>query len=501
MRLLREPDSPRLRSRTALPVEASDRRPMPLEVLRRTFGRRYAAWRRAGFGTQSFRGILAGIFALALALRVSYNLTVARDYVPRHDAAAYINLAQHVLKWGCYCLYTPTQPTTYRPPVFPLFLALVSLVSGPNPLHARLALSVVGALTCVLVSLIARDLFGARVGALAGLMAAVYPQLFIYDAWLYSESLAICLFAASCLAITRVVRRPAGWRWALAGGLIGLTALTRPNGIYALAAVLVWAAIALRARLIPARRALAGVALVVAGCLAVMAPWTVRNYVVTDGAFVPISTGGGDVIAGAYNDAAYSWPSYQGSWVNPWTMPYWSPHDRALLLKFPAACWGACEVARDRVTTQLGLHWAESHLQLLPRLVLLRMMQFWTPASPTLEAGMPVWRPFAVGYPTLVLMLAAVGFVAHRRLWREALVLWLFGATVVAGAVIFYGSPRFRAPLEPILIVMAAGGVAYLIAWARRRLARSLSPASSPAAGDLVGALHPESAPRPPHAL
>jgi hypothetical protein len=61
---------------------------MPLEVLRRTFGHRYGAWRGAGFSTRSFRGVLAGIFALALAVRVTYNLTVPRDYVPRHDAAA-----------------------------------------------------------------------------------------------------------------------------------------------------------------------------------------------------------------------------------------------------------------------------------------------------------------------------------------------------------------------------------------------------------------------------
>lgn len=414
-----------------------------------------------------FRWAVSAIFALALAVRVTYNLTVARDYVPRHDAAAYVNLAQHVLQWGCYCLFTPTQPTTYRPPVFPLFLALVSQVSGPDPLHARLALSVVGAITCVLVSLIARDLFGPRVGVLAGLMAATYPQLFIYDAWLYSESLAICLYAASCLAAMRAVRRPVGWRWALAGGLLGLTALTRPNGIYALGAFVLWAGIAVWARLIPPRRALAGVLVVVAGCVAIMAPWTVRNYVVTGGAFVPISTGGGDVIAGAYNTAAYTWPGYQGSWVNPWTMPYWSPSEHAMLRKFPIACWGACDVVRDHMTTELGIHWAESHIQDLPRLVLLRMIQFWTPASSPIEAGMPIWRSFAVAYPALVIGLALVGVVGQRRRLRALLLPWLFGAVVVAGAVVFYGSPRMRAPLEPILIVMAAGGITSVVAQVR----------------------------------
>lgn len=459
-----------------------------------TWDRWLTQWHRLGGGARVFRYALWGIFALALAVRVTYNLTVARDYVPLHDAAVYVWLAQKVLKSHCYC-FAPGMPTTYRPPIFSLFLALVSLVVGPSSLSLRLALSAVGALTCVFVSLIARDLFGTRVGVLAGLMAATYPQLFIFDAWLYSESLAICLFAASCLAAMSLVRHPAGWRWALVGGLSGLTALTHPTGIYALGAVALWAGLAIRARLIPPRRALVGVLLMVAGCAAILAPWTVRNYVVSGGAFVPLSTGGGDVIAGAYNTAALVWPGYQGSWVNPRIVPYWSPPERAQLLQFdPATCTGACEVARDHVATELGLHWAETHAQQLPKLVLFRMIQFWTPASPIGEAGMPIRRPFAVAYPALVFVLAALGFVAQRRRWRAALLPWMFGAAVVVGAAIFYGSPRMRAPLEPILLVMAAAGLAALIAWGRRWLAHSAGPTTSTimTASDVTGTLHRE---------
>jgi 4-amino-4-deoxy-L-arabinose transferase-like glycosyltransferase len=423
---------------------------------------------------------------------VIYNLTVARNYIPQHDAAMYVGLAQNFLKWGCYC-FGPGMPTTYRPPVFSLFLAQVFLVTSPNTLYARIALSVVGALTCVFVALIARDVFGPRVGALAGLMAATYPQLFIWDAWLYSESLAVCLFTASCLVVMRVVNRPVGWRWALAGGLLGLTALTRPNGIYALGAVVIWAIGALRMRLIPPPRALAGTLVLVAGCLAILAPWTVRNYIVTGGAFVPLSTGTGDVIAGAYNTAAITWPWRRGSWVNALIVPYWSPQDRALLVQAELRpCWGACEVAKDHVATGLGIRWAESHVRDLPNLMVFRMMQFWSPASPIGEAGMPIGRPFAVGYPVLVFILAAVGFVTHRRQWRALLLPWLFGAIVVVGALVFYGSPRMRAPLEPILLVMAAGGLAYVLALARSWVVRPDGPGDrGKSADDRIGSLLP----------
>lgn len=412
------------------------------------------------------------VFGLALAVRVLYNVTVAYNYVPRSDAAEYVGLAQHLLRWGCYCRLAPGEPTTIRPPLFPLFLAAVNLLGGVTSLQERLALSVVGAVTCLLVSGIAGDLFGRRAGVLAGLIAATYPQLFIYDAWLYSESLAICLFAASCLAVMRIVRQPVSWRWALVGGLVGLTALARPNGIYALGAVVVWAAAAVATRVATPRRALLGAGLVALGCMSVLAPWVVRNYIVTGGAFVPATTVGGIVLAGSYNDQAYSMPGFSGSWVNPYTVKTWDATDRALLDTYRTACWAPCEVGVDHATTEVAFHWASAHRQLLPRLVALRMRQFWAPASPPGEAGMPIWRRVAVAYPALVMGLAALGLFALRRRWYDALVPLLFGATIVGGAIIFYGSPRMRAPLEPILVALAAGGAVWLIGIVRARQPR-----------------------------
>ena len=433
------------------------------------------------------RRYLAVVFLLALALRVLYNLTVARDYVPAGDATEYIGLAQHMLHWGCYCQAGPGMPTTYRPPVFPLFLAGVFALFGDDPLRARLALSVVGSVTCVLTSEMARTLFGRRAAIVAGLIAATYPQLFIYDAWLYSESLATCLFAASCLATMYVVRRPVGWRWVLVGALLGMTALTRPNGIYALIAVVAWAAVELWRRRSAARRALLGVALVTLGCIAVMTPWTIRNYVVTDGAFVPISTGGGIVLAGSYSTAAYKTPGFRGAWINPLDDPYMDAHDRQTFRSFPLnlACWGPCEVARDDAATHIALGWVGSNLSLLPRLLTLRFQRFWIPAPSPKEAGMPILRPFAEGYPLVVMLLALAGFVALIRRWRgaPALIFCCFGATVIAGALLFYGSPRMRAPLEPFLVTLAAGA---LVVWLPQLYAwwRAWRAPTSVASGD-----------------
>ncbi len=437
------------------------------------------------------------IFVLALAVRVTYNLTVARNYVPFADAVVYDALAQHLLQWHCLCVVAPGHPSTMRPPLYPIFLAGVYLLTGHDPLHARLALSVVGAVTCVLVSLIARDLFGRWPALVAGLVAATYPQLFIFDAWLYSESLAICLLTASCLVVMRVVRRPVSWRWLAAGVLVGLTALARPNGIYALAAVVIWAVVAVRSGMLPLKRAALGVALLALGMVLVLAPWTVRNYVVTGGAFVPLTTMDGTVIAGSYSDGALSYTGYKGAWVNPLLVPDF----RAVLdRQAQADCWGPCEVALDHTMTQLGEHWALTHISWLPHLLFWRMVQFWTPASPPTEAGMPIWRPFAVLYPTLVLLLSAAGLVAIRRRWRAALVPLLFGASFVAGALVFYGSPRMRAPMEPLLIVVATGGAFWIAGLARLGWNRWAPPARASVGPSSLAPSHPLESPAQEHA-
>lgn len=418
------------------------------------------------------RSYLIWVFLIAVTLRVTYNLTVARAYVPIADAAEYVGLAQHLLHWGCYCELAPGTPTTYRPPGFPMFLSAVFALVGEDTLKARLALSVVGAITCLLASEMARDLFGRRTAVVAGLIAATYPQLFIYDAWLYSESLATCLFAASCLTTMRVLQRPVGWRWLAAGTLVGMTALVRPNGIYGLFAVVIWAAVVLWRRQVSPKQTVLAVGLLALGCVVILAPWTIRNFVVTDGAFVPLSSGGGIVLAGAYSDAAYEMPGFRGNWVNPANNHYMDAEGQRLAAIYyingrSFRCWGPCEVTRDHAYTQEALSWIRTNLQLLPRLLILREQWFWRPAPSSAEAGMPILRPFADGYPTIVLLLGLPGllalFLRRPPPGAEALIFCIFGATVIAGGLIFYGSPRMRSSLEPFLVVLAAGALVYWI--------------------------------------
>ena len=116
---------------------------------------------------------------------------------------------------------------------------------------------------------------------------------------LMTEPLGATLLSGSVLAILRAADRPGAARWLGPGLLLGATAMVRPEYL----AVAVLMALLLFARSLRpqgARRALAQAAVLLAGVAIVVAPWTIRNLIVLD-RFVPISTGGGQVLfAGTY---------------------------------------------------------------------------------------------------------------------------------------------------------------------------------------------------------
>jgi hypothetical protein len=65
-------------------------------------------------------------------------------------------------------------------------------------------------------------------------------------------------------------------------------------------------------------------------------------------------------------------------------------------------------------------------------------------------------------FPIPVFILAFVGLAVTLWKWRELLFLYAIIALTIAQALIFYGSARFRAPIEPILIILASGTIWWL---------------------------------------
>ena len=167
-------------------------------------------------------------------------------------------------------------PELRRTPLYSLFIASV-LVTGGSLGTLVIVQHALGVLTTAATYGLGRYTFGPLAGLLASLAVAVSGPLLIYEHYLMTESVFTLLLTAGLLAFAVGMRRGRpGW-FVVVGVLGGLVALTRPVGQVALPILLgVPVLLALPAWRHGLRRA----ALIAAGLLLVLAPWMVRNWIV-----------------------------------------------------------------------------------------------------------------------------------------------------------------------------------------------------------------------------
>jgi len=418
---------------------------------------------------------LIGIFCFALIVRVTYNFTVASGYYPLHDSLTYQNIANSLVQEHCYCLYSHL-PTVDRAPLWPFVIAMVDRIIGPQDIFVRLLLCAIGSATCVLLYLFAKDLFGERVGIVAGVMSAIYPFLYVYDGLLYSESVYIFLLLAFCYTLYHLQRTPGISLMATSGVLVGLLSLTRPNGLAILAIFVAWVGVLGWRKVFSWRIALKSVLVVSLLSLIFIAPWTLRNYKITH-TLIPVAVGDGKVLLGAYNyetaDPIYQHGYYSGIWIIPSESTPW------VASKFPRDCSGPCEVKRDNAYKAAAFQWIEEHIAYIPFMIEQHFMNTWQVVPQ--EADLAINRfpdrgssQFVIlmmeTMTPIVFVLALIGLVVTYRRWRDMLFLYLIITLTLTQSIVYYGIPRFRAPIEPLLILFAASALWWLATYNGKRL-------------------------------
>src|SRR5947209_9428676 len=311
------------------------------------------------------------VFCLALLVRIIYNVTVARGYIPIYDAGVYNSLALSIIHEHCYC-YAPHHPTVFRPPLWPFIIATIYFFAGEHSAYVRLLCCLLGSGTCVLVYFFAKDLFGKRIGLMTGVIAAIYTGLFIWDGWLYAESLYTFCLTGFIFSLYRLQQgtRPVGltarkkllvpwWPWMVFGGIfLGLAILTRPNGSVLVGLLCLWAGLAMFAKVMHWQAAVKSVLVIVLVATAINAPWMYRNYTVTH-SFIPVSTLG-TTLVGAYNDMVLQDdPSIlHGMWwlpaqINPDINDY--------------------SVAKEKADMEQAFSWMRTHVTMMPYLLSLHL--------------------------------------------------------------------------------------------------------------------------------
>jgi tetratricopeptide (TPR) repeat protein len=345
------------------------------------------------------------------------------------------------------------QDVFYQAPLYPYVLATIFGVFGHDLLIARLVQAAIGAVSCGLLGYAAAQLFGHRVGLIAGVMLAVYPPAIFFDGLIQKSVLDVFLLCLALALCARLVTAGASMRqWIAVGVVMGALSLTRENALLLAAVIAWWAYRASGVR---------GVAVFATGVMLMVAPVALRNFVISGEWYLTTSQFGSNLYIG--NN-----PASDGSYV-ALRQGRGSPEFERL-----DATELAEQAAGRRLTpAEVSRHWTTqtvtyirgqpgSWLRLLvrkARLLVSRTEIIDTESqeshaeySLALRALSPVWH-FGVLLP-----IAVFGMIVapdRRRLWP----LYAMTAVYAMSVVLFFVVARYRLPLVPLLMLFAAVAV------------------------------------------
>jgi 4-amino-4-deoxy-L-arabinose transferase-like glycosyltransferase len=353
------------------------------------------------------------------------------------------------------------EPSAGHPPGYITYLAAFALVGLDSPLSNRLASGLAGAAAVAVIGITARlvgrwaglgERGGDRAGLVAALLAAVYPNLWINDALILSESLYATIAAVVILTAYHFWRRPGWRRAAVLGAVCGVAALTRSEGLLLLPGLILPLALVLRDRSWWDRLGLAVAGGAVA--LALMAPWMVSTLLRFEEPAPPyLATGSGRVLAFGNCDLTYSGRFYG----------YWNIHCSP-----PEFSGDESEI--DRIHREQATTYMREHLGEVPGVALARVGRMWQVYR--IDQGVEFDKFFerrghwparlALGQYYLMVPVAVAGGVL---LWRRRVTLIPLVSPFVLvtfTAATTFGITRYRVPAEVALSVLAGLGVAWV---------------------------------------
>ena len=402
------------------------------------------------------RMVAGGLLLLALVVRLVY-LAHSEDNpffsAPVVDAYSYVAQAQQLVE-----VSSVGDKPFWQPPLYPYFLALTYAVSGDLFWTPRFIQFLLGAVSCALIFGIGRQVFGTRVGLLAGGMACLYGPSIYFEGELLPTALAVFL---NLLLLFVLLQPDRGWGQALTSGLIqGLAIVAVPNAVVLAPCACLWywkrAERTVRSKLV-------WCLLFAAAASSVVGTVTARNWAVS-GEFIPLSWNGGvnfylgnhpeydrlveirpgpewealmeqPMAAGQVGYAERSAYFYRqaGAWIAS------APKDFVWLLGYKAFL-----LARgEEIKRNQDVYFARTYSWLMSVLL---------------------WKTHHFAFPFGLLgPLAAVGLVLAWRHRPQAGLLLICTGAYSASLLLFFITGRYRLPLVPLLLLFAGYALSWLV--------------------------------------
>ncbi len=400
---------------------------------------------------------LLAIFSLAYTVRLIFLFQLKGDYFfffhPAVDAAdahkEAINIAGGDL--------LDKKLFIWQAPFYMYFLAvtykLTSLMRSATQYSAiftvKMLQILVGSVNCLLIGYIGTKVFNRRTGIVAGFIAALYGPFMVFEADLTGVVFHILFNFLGLILLMRAAETKKPHLALAAGVVIGLSVLTVPNIMLFLLVAAVWIFYAF------GKTTIRPAVLLITGCLVVILPWTLRNYVVQK-AFIPISPNAGlnfyigtnanydktiNIRPGLQWDVLMSMPESEGISYRL-SSDYYFSKSWQFIKKKPLAYVGL-------LFRKLYAFWHGAEVK--------RNQDMYTHRFFSKLFAFLVWKdhiafPFGIIGP-----LSLIGLILSlKKRGPIPLLLFLFVATYMLSVILFFVTDRYRIPAVAGLIIYAS---------------------------------------------
>ncbi|MEE2679455.1 MAG: glycosyltransferase family 39 protein [Myxococcota bacterium] len=407
------------------------------------------------------RWVLGAVLA-AVFLRAGL-VALFPDPVPVNDEIDYWRLAEALARGEGFA-------SNFRPPLHPAFMA-VFIGMGGDAVAVRLAQAVLGALSVVLVGLVAERVGGLRAARAAAWFVALDPVLVGFSHLLWSETLYIALLLLGLFLLLRGAGSWKGWDWAGAGLALGLASLARPQLLTFLPWLLPWAWLqARRAGVVP-RRLLVSFGLLTLATCCVVLPWSLRNFQVSGDWFLVDTNGPYNLLVstepGAHRvDKDDRWSP---RWAAIGNLHYMVASERAPGRVQRLALERAVQRIRANPARYLEKSlWEAGHLFTLDNFVLRHLRNDWygVGSPPGLTAGLTL---LCVLWTMALYAGGGVGLLAAPASpFRGFALLAIVHAVLLFGVT--YSLSRYAVPLRPLFAIALAWALTHPVAVRERVL-------------------------------
>ena len=389
----------------------------------------------------------------------------------------------------------PYVPTMNREPIYPYFLGAIYKIFGHKYGFVYIFQIFIFSLTCVLVYILARNIFGEKTAKYSAVFTALCPTLANYPSYLLTETVFAFLLCLSILAITSAAKTQRGVLFLASGAILGITVLCKVTMFLFFFVIFLGVLLLRKDWKCFFKKNIFHLTIFSFAFLTILSPWVYRNYHVFGNANISLRGGAvlwevADKLDASFEDmkkaVVFNFSEYLGNILFPGEVE--NPRDFILMRSMKSYAYKSelqqqnfNPVEIDNIMKEEALKKIRSHphpfLKLLAHvpLELIKMTSFLY--IPTLNETHIInkfqkiknGRQLLSGirglfrlasYP--IIIFAIIGIWYERKLWHS----WYFSFAIIVYINLIYslifGLGRYAVPLIPFYLIFASARISRL---------------------------------------